>query len=208
MRATTSSSTTARSAARGNPFRLQLSDRPVCRARTHRHLLPTHGARETRSRPRGTQMEIRLGRRLTGSPWASGTIDDVRAFLARTIRAVKTVIRDGRIPRPIRWGGAIGLAPVPGPIDEIVLLLVGGILWLFYRDQLREAWRHSERPSSITRSSRSPPKRAPAITTLERPARGIACVTISGRDRARSEQLEGAVTSAARRLTGSAVPVD
>ena len=68
----------------------------------------------------------------------------VRAFLARTIRAVKIVVRDGRIPRPIRWGGALGLAPVPGPFDEVVLVIVGGVLWLFYRDQLREAWGRAE----------------------------------------------------------------
>ena len=66
------------------------------------------------------------------------------AFLGRTVRAVKSVVRDGRIPRPIRWGGALGLAPVPGPFDEVVLVLVGGVLWLFYRDQLREAWQHAE----------------------------------------------------------------
>jgi hypothetical protein len=36
----------------------------------------------------------------------------VRAFFGRTVRAVKIVVRDGRIPRPIRWGGALGLAPV------------------------------------------------------------------------------------------------
>ena len=29
---------------------------------------------------------------------------------------------------------------IPGPFDEVVLLVVGGILWLFYRDRLREAW--------------------------------------------------------------------
>ena len=57
---------------------------------------------------------------------------------------MKSVVRDGRIPRPIRWGGALGLAPVPGPFDEVVLVLVGGVLWLFYRDQLREAWQHAE----------------------------------------------------------------
>ena len=34
----------------------------------------------------------------------------------------------------------LGLLPVPGPFDEAVLLVVGGILWLFYRDRLREAW--------------------------------------------------------------------
>jgi hypothetical protein len=33
---------------------------------------------------------------------------------------------------------------VPGPFDEVVLLLVGGILRLFYRDQLMEAWREAE----------------------------------------------------------------
>ena len=69
-----------------------------------------------------------------------------RVFLAKTIRAVKIVVRDGRIPRPVRWGGAFGLAPVPGPFDEAVLLLVGGILWLFYRDQLTEAWQRAEQP--------------------------------------------------------------
>jgi hypothetical protein len=30
--------------------------------------------------------------------------------------------------------------PVPGPFDEVVLLVVGGVLWLFYREQLRDAW--------------------------------------------------------------------
>ena len=64
-----------------------------------------------------------------------------RAFLRRFLRAVRIVVRDGRIPRPVRWGAAVGLLPVPGPFDEIVLLFVGGILWLFYRDQLAEAWR-------------------------------------------------------------------
>jgi hypothetical protein len=39
---------------------------------------------------------------------------------------------------------------VPAPFDEIVLLLVGAILWLFYRDQLEEAWRAAPR----TRSAR------------------------------------------------------
>jgi hypothetical protein len=68
----------------------------------------------------------------------------VRAFIARAVRAVKIVVRDGRIPRPLRWGGALGLLPVPGPLDEIVLLGVGGILWLFYRDQLVDAWRSAD----------------------------------------------------------------
>ena len=69
-----------------------------------------------------------------------------RAFILRTIRAVRLLARDGRIPRPLRWGGVMGLLPIPGPFDEGVLLLVGGILWLFYRDRLKEAWRRAGEP--------------------------------------------------------------
>ena len=68
----------------------------------------------------------------------------MRAFIVRAARAVKIVIRDGRVPRPLRWGGAFGLLPIPGPFDEIVLLLVGSVLWLFYRDQLTEAWQRAD----------------------------------------------------------------
>lgn len=71
----------------------------------------------------------------------------VRAFIGRAVRAVRIVVRDGRIPRPLRWGGAVGLLPVPGPFDELVLLGVGGILWLFYRDQLTDAWRKAGAPA-------------------------------------------------------------
>jgi hypothetical protein len=67
------------------------------------------------------------------------------AFIGKTIRAVTIVVRDGRIPRPLRWGAAFGALPLPGPIDEAVLVLVGGILWLFYREQLREAWQQPAR---------------------------------------------------------------
>ena len=67
----------------------------------------------------------------------------MRAFFRRTLRAVKLVLLDGEIPRTLRWGGAVGVAPIPGPIDEAVLLIVAGILWLFYRDRLRDAWRRA-----------------------------------------------------------------
>ena len=68
------------------------------------------------------------------------------ASIARTIRAVKILARDEQIPQPVRWGGALGLLPVPGPFDEAVLLLVGGILWLFYRDRLSVAWERAASP--------------------------------------------------------------
>jgi hypothetical protein len=72
-------------------------------------------------------------------------VRSIRTFVSRAIRSVKIVVRDGRIPRPIRWGGAVGLLPVPGPFDEVVLLVVGGVLWLFYRAQLMEAWQTAGR---------------------------------------------------------------
>ena len=62
------------------------------------------------------------------------------AFVKRTARAVKIVIGHGGIPRPIRWLAAIGLMPIPGPFDEAVLLLVALVLWVFYRQELRQAW--------------------------------------------------------------------
>ena len=63
------------------------------------------------------------------------------AFVKRVARAVRIVIGHGGIPRPVRWPAALGLAPVPGPFDEAVLLLVALILYVFYREQLRQAWR-------------------------------------------------------------------
>jgi hypothetical protein len=63
------------------------------------------------------------------------------AFLKRTARAVRIVIGHGGIPRPIRWLAAFGLLPIPGPFDEAVLLLVALVLFVFYRQQLRQAWK-------------------------------------------------------------------
>ena len=38
----------------------------------------------------------------------------------------------------------IGLLPIPGPLDEVVLLLAAAALWLFWRDLLVEAWHDSD----------------------------------------------------------------
>jgi hypothetical protein len=63
-----------------------------------------------------------------------------RALLARTIRAAKLLARDRRVPRPLRWGAAIGLLPIPGPFDEAVLLVIAPLFWIFCREPLRDAW--------------------------------------------------------------------
>jgi hypothetical protein len=59
------------------------------------------------------------------------------------VRTVALVIRDERIPRPLRWAGGVALLPIPGPFDEAVLLVVAAPLFVFYRRQMREAWRAS-----------------------------------------------------------------
>ena len=56
------------------------------------------------------------------------------------IRTVKILAREGRIPRLLRGLAAFGVLPIPGPIDEAALLIVGALLWLFYRQPLRDAW--------------------------------------------------------------------
>jgi hypothetical protein len=66
----------------------------------------------------------------------------------RAIQAVRLLARDGRIPRPLRWLAVIGLLPVPGPVDEVVLLLVAALLWAFYRERLTEAWRLADEPAT------------------------------------------------------------
>ena len=53
---------------------------------------------------------------------------------------MRIVLGHGGIPRPLRWLAALGLAPIPGPFDEALLLLVALILFLFHRPALRRAW--------------------------------------------------------------------
>ncbi len=63
--------------------------------------------------------------------------------MRRLLRALRLVVRDERIPRPMRAIAAFGLLPIPGPVDEAVLLLVAPILAIFYRHELAEAWRRA-----------------------------------------------------------------
>lgn len=65
------------------------------------------------------------------------------AFARRVARTVRLLARDGDLPRWLRGLAALGIAPVPGPFDELVLLVVAAILWLGYRDRLRAAWQKS-----------------------------------------------------------------
>jgi hypothetical protein len=66
----------------------------------------------------------------------------------RLIASAKILARDSRIPRPVRGALALGLLPMPGPFDEVILLLVAVPLVAFYRQPMREAWQQaaSRRP--------------------------------------------------------------
>jgi hypothetical protein len=66
-------------------------------------------------------------------------------YVARTVRAIKLLTGDERIPKPLRWLAALGLLPIPGPFDEAVLLLVAVPLFVFYRQPMSEAWGRARR---------------------------------------------------------------
>ena len=68
----------------------------------------------------------------------------MRTLIGRTLRAVRLLARDGRIPRPLRWIAAIGLLPIPGPFDEVLLLLIAPVFLAFYRGPMGEAWKQAE----------------------------------------------------------------
>ena len=69
-------------------------------------------------------------------------------FVKHTLGAVEIAATDQRIPRPLRWIAALGLLPIPGPVDEAVLVAVAVPLALFYREPLKEAWRKAREQDS------------------------------------------------------------
>jgi hypothetical protein len=70
----------------------------------------------------------------------------MRAFIARTVRAVTLLARDERVPRTVRGIAAIGLLPIPGPVDELALMLVAPVFLVLYREPMRDAWVRASRP--------------------------------------------------------------
>lgn len=64
----------------------------------------------------------------------------MRAFVGRLVRAMTLLARDARVPKPLRVVAGVALLPIPGPIDEVVLVLVAPVFLAFYRGPMREAW--------------------------------------------------------------------
>ena len=58
---------------------------------------------------------------------------------------MKRLARDRRIPKPLRWIAGLALLPIPGPVDEVVLLIIAPILFVLYREPMREAWQRADR---------------------------------------------------------------
>jgi hypothetical protein len=77
----------------------------------------------------------------------------VPVLIVRSVRAVRILGRDGRIPRPVRLFVAVGLVPLPGPFDEAVLVLGALILFVFYRQAMRDAWHEAATGRGDRRSS-------------------------------------------------------
>ena len=66
-------------------------------------------------------------------------------LLLRTVAAIRLLARDDRIPKPLRWVAGIGLLPIPGPLDEAMLVLIAPVFLVFYREPMREAWARAPR---------------------------------------------------------------
>ena len=56
------------------------------------------------------------------------------------------------MPKPLRWVAGIGLLPIPGPVDEAVLLLVAPIFAIFYRGPMRDAWARASPANQAARA--------------------------------------------------------
>jgi hypothetical protein len=67
----------------------------------------------------------------------------MREFAGQTIRAMKLLARDSRIPKPLRWVAGLALLPIPGPVDEVILLVIAPVFLVFYRETVTEAWQRA-----------------------------------------------------------------
>jgi hypothetical protein len=61
-----------------------------------------------------------------------------RLLAHRSVRTLRTAVKDRRISRPMRCLLTfLAFAPIPGEADEFLCI---AILWLCYRQVVRDAW--------------------------------------------------------------------
>jgi hypothetical protein len=60
--------------------------------------------------------------------------------MKKLLRVTKIVINDNRIPKWLKACAGFAILPIPGPIDEIVLIFCAVVLSVFFRPVLKEAW--------------------------------------------------------------------
>lgn len=93
-----------------------------------------------------------LSRPVTARAFRLAGVKATCRFIARTIRAVRLLVRDRRVPKLLRWVAAVALLPIPGPVDEALLLFIAPLLFMFWRQPMRDAWRCAEAPSGVESS--------------------------------------------------------
>jgi len=77
----------------------------------------------------------RLAARATASPFARGW-----RFACRVVKAGRGLATDRRLPRWLRALIWFGVLPIPGPVDNVVLVLAVAVVWVWFRPVLVDAW--------------------------------------------------------------------
>lgn len=66
------------------------------------------------------------------------------------LRVAKRLVKEPHLPRPLRGLLLFALLPVPGPVDEVALVLAAGLIAVFYRPRFKalvdEERRAAEQP--------------------------------------------------------------
>jgi hypothetical protein len=60
--------------------------------------------------------------------------------MKRHLRVARKLATDPEIPRWLRWLLVFGLLPIPGPVDDLVVLFVAVVLVTCYRDRIRHQY--------------------------------------------------------------------
>ena len=53
------------------------------------------------------------------------------------LRVARRLVTEPHLPRPLRWLVVFALLPIPGPVDEIALVLAAAVIAAFYRPRFR-----------------------------------------------------------------------